>query len=234
MKKLMMVLGMIVSLFLGIGFTFIFLILMLGGALRQDLAMKVIVIGVPALICYALFFKILKCYKKQNKTQTDTTQAEKTHLESSQNDTQINENSIIKKITARHISGLPMGEGASCSLYLYNNKVVFEKDAASYSLLFEKIADVTVKSDMEIRKSYVSSAGGAVGGALLFGPVGAMIGGRIQEKTDATFQDYLIFTYYKNGNPEYIWFEVSSSDSDTYYFPIMFQKYPKETKEIEL
>lgn len=40
-----------------------------------------------------------------------------------------------------------------------------------------------IKTDKEIQQQYVSSVGGAVGGAVLFGPLGAITGGRAKKKT---------------------------------------------------
>ena len=67
------------------------------------------------------------------------------------------------------------------------------------------------KSETEIQQQYVSSVGGAVGGAVLFGPLGAMIGGRAKKKTDTTTTYYMIITY-KNAenNIAYIGFDISN------------------------
>lgn len=116
----------------------------------------------------------------------------------------------VSMIIAKHMTGLPIGEGAECKLYLFNDKVVFEKDANKFNLIFNKIIDVTVKTDVEIQKQYVSSIGGAVGGAVLFGPLGAMIGGRAKEKRSSTESRYLIYTYQKNDAIDYISFEVTN------------------------
>jgi len=55
----------------------------------------------------------------------------------------------------------------------------------------------------------VSSVGCAVGGAVLFGPLGAMVGGRAKEKTSRVIEYYFIITYHgKTGDLEYLSFET--------------------------
>ena len=75
-------------------------------------------------------------------------------------------------IYAKHMAGLPLAEGTPCHVYLCDDKVIFERNETKYNLLTEKISDIIIKTDKEIQKSYVSSIGGAVGGAVLFGPLG--------------------------------------------------------------
>lgn len=52
----------------------------------------------------------------------------------------------------------------------------------SFSLPVEKLIDVSVMTNREIQKQYVSSVGGAVAGAMLFGSVGAILGGSAVSK----------------------------------------------------
>lgn len=103
-------------------------------------------------------------------------------------------------IKAAHISGLPLGEGAECEIYLYPTHFVIKRNKTAYKLPMGKLKDVAVKTETEIQTSYVSSVGGAVGGAAIFGAVGAMVGGRAKKKTDTKTDKYLIFSYDKNGD----------------------------------
>ncbi|WP_162868789.1 hypothetical protein, partial [Klebsiella pneumoniae] len=66
------------------------------------------------------------------------------------------------------MAGLPINEDAETYLYRCEDKVVFERNENTYELELEKIKDITIKTDIEIQKSYVSSVGGAVGGYVLF------------------------------------------------------------------
>ncbi|TCL35650.1 hypothetical protein EV210_111116 [Anaerospora hongkongensis] len=137
------------------------------------------------------------------------------------------------RINAQHVSGLSIAEGAECFIYLCNNMIVFERNETSYKLLVEKIKDIVIKTDTEIQKSHVSSIGRAIAGGVLFGPLGAIVGGRSKEKTSKIESRYLIFTYDKNGEADYISFDVTKT-LDAYKFLDFWSKIPKEKKEITL
>lgn len=123
----------------------------------------------------------------------------------------------------KHMDGLPWGEQTACSVYLYPDKYVFWRNKNTYTLSMDKITDVCIKTDIEIQKAYVSSVGGAVGGAVLFGTLGAMIGGRVKEKRDTTISKFLIFTYNKDGETKYISFEIPSHNKNASKFVEMYQ-----------
>lgn len=62
-----------------------------------------------------------------------------------------------------------------------------------------------------MQKGYTSSISGAVGGAILFGPLGAMVGGRAKQKTSKVVTYYLVVTYQgDNEDIKYISFEVTN------------------------
>ncbi|MGG7153336.1 hypothetical protein ACQPUR_22190, partial [Clostridium neonatale] len=75
-------------------------------------------------------------------------------------------------ISAKHMDGLPVAEGADMYLYLCDDKMIFERNENIYNLEFSKLRDVTIKTDEEIQKAYVSSVGGAIAGQMLFGTLG--------------------------------------------------------------
>lgn len=139
-----------------------------------------------------------------------------------------------EKASFLHTVGLPIAENTDCNLYLCDDKIVIDGNNMTFTLSKEKLIDVTVKSDVEIQKSYVSSSGGAVAGGLLFGVVGALIGGRVKEKKTRDVKSYLIFTYEKDGNPESIAFNVTYNLKQ-WAFVKDFEKTSKKiNKEIEL
>ncbi|MED3803685.1 hypothetical protein P4562_17310 [Lysinibacillus xylanilyticus] len=113
-------------------------------------------------------------------------------------------------IKAKHMAGLPIAEGAEIFVYRCKEKVVFERNQDTIELGINKVRDILIKTDVEIQKNYVSSAGGAVGGYVLFGPLGAMIGGRAKEKKSTNTEKYLIFSYEKDGVTDYISMEVTN------------------------
>lgn len=126
-------------------------------------------------------------------------------------------------MSVKHMDGLPWGEQAACSVYLYPDRYVFWRNKNTYTLSMDKITDVCIKTDIEIQKAYVSSVGGAVGGAVLFGTLGAMIGGRVKKKRDTTISKFLIFTYNKDGETKYISFEIPSNNKNASKFVEMYQ-----------
>lgn len=112
-------------------------------------------------------------------------------------------------IKAKHMAGLPIAEGAEIFVYRCKDKVLFERNQDTIELEISKVRDILIKTDVEIQKSYVSSAGGAVGGYVLFGALGAIIGGRTKEKKSTIIEKYLIFGYEKDGDIDYISMEVT-------------------------
>ncbi|MGN7402733.1 hypothetical protein ACTHO0_23030 [Cytobacillus praedii] len=136
-------------------------------------------------------------------------------------------------IKAKHMAGLPISEGAETFIYRCKNKVAFERNEKTYELILDKIEDITIKTDIEIQKSYVSSVGGAVGGYVLFGPLGAIVGGRAKEKKSQVIDEYLIFAYEKNNEVEYISFEVTNIPNASLFINLYDNKVQKrQTIEI--
>lgn len=100
-----------------------------------------------------------------------------------------------------HFYGLPLSDGVQLRCYWCNDRVVFEANGSTYNLPFDNLIDVCSKSDVEIQKEYVSSTKKAVAGAVIFGPVGAIIASKPKVKEIRTATPYLIFTYRsKNGS----------------------------------
>lgn len=121
-------------------------------------------------------------------------------------------------IKAKHMAGLPVAESAEVFVYRCEDKVVFERNQETYELAVSDMKDIVIKTETEIQKSYASSVGGAVGGYVLFGPLGAMVGGRTKEKISTNVEKYLIFDYVdKNGIQDFISFEVTN-ESDAILF----------------
>ncbi len=81
-----------------------------------------------------------------------------------------------------HVNGLPLTENALCEILSYPDHITFKSGTTEINLARTKITDMCVKTDTEIQKQAVSSVGGAVAGAVVFGPLGAMIGGRAKTK----------------------------------------------------
>ena len=121
-----------------------------------------------------------------------------------------NERQASLVITLSHFNGLPIAENTMTQIFSCPNEYEFLANNTSFKLDKSKVQDISITNDVEIQKSYSSSVGGAIGGAVLFGPLGAMIGGRAKEKTSRIIRNYLIFTYSDNNEIKYIAFNCSS------------------------
>lgn len=120
---------------------------------------------------------------------------------------------VLKRtITAKHQAGLPLAQDATCAVVKEDDGFKISGGGNDYILKKVKITDICVKSDVEIQKQYVSSIGGAVGGAVVFGPLGAIVGGRAKKKKIKTKTYYLIFSYISDSEISYISFEISEHD----------------------
>ncbi|MFJ7971324.1 hypothetical protein [Psychrobacillus sp. NPDC096389] len=216
MKKTLFIFAMLI-----VGAYFIFglfnTISRFGEVSSADTVVMVIVLALVAL--FELF--LIKRYKKS--VNTNAVIERETQKAKVANE-KFNKESIIPGSKARrqligadicikvnHMTGLPVAEGAEVFVYRCENKVVFERNQDTFELESANMKDILIKTDVEIQKNYVSSVGGAVGGYVLFGPLGAMVGGRAKEKKSTTVEKYLIFDYInKEGKQDFISFEVTN------------------------
>lgn len=122
------------------------------------LAIVFIFLGRNALINY---FQKLKSHETKSSLEANKTDA----LDSKEN---INFEFHV-------LAGLNVPENTNCIIELNNDKFNFVVNGVNFSLPINKITDISIKTDKEIQKQYVSSIGGAVAGAALFGSLGAMV-----------------------------------------------------------
>ena len=113
-----------------------------------------------------------------------------------------------------HVNGLPIPENVLCEVFSY----------PEIKLPKEKITDISIKTDTEIQQQLVSSAGGAIAGAMLFGSLGAIIGGRVKTKKVKTTTNYLIITYKSENELKYIGFDIQNNPSSADKLVKEFQK----------
>lgn len=113
-------------------------------------------------------------------------------------------------VNCKHVNGLPIAENAMCKVTSKTDRYEIESSGATFTIDKKKVTDVCMKTDVDIQKQYVSSVGGAVAGAVLFGPLGAIIGGRAKEKKTKEIHNYLIFTYNSDGEVKYVGFDVTT------------------------
>lgn len=134
---------------------------------------------------------------------TDTKEKQQARVDIAQN-----EDLTLK---AKHVCGLPIAEDAMCEINYLKDYIKITQSGNVFNLDLNKVTDISTTTDVEIQKHYVSSVGGAVGGAVLFGPLGAMIGGRATQKESKTETHYLVITYKKDDEIKYISFEHKPS-----------------------
>lgn len=124
----------------------------------------------------------------------------------------LKEQGLTIRATFDHVNGLPIAENLFCEIFSYPDRIEFKSGTTNIRLARSKITDMCVKADVDIQKQIVSSAGGAVAGGIMFGALGAAIGGRAKTKDVRTVTQYLIITY-KNeqSQPAYIGFDATGN-----------------------
>lgn len=180
------------------------------------------------IILFILFAFIFFCIKtiisisKSRKENKNTMQKRK------------DETGAYHSASLEHTTGLPVPEGTFCTLFLCPDKIEIECNGNKFNLDKSKLTDVNIKTDTEIQKQYTSSTGGAVAGAVMFGALGAMIGGRTKEKKSKTVTTYLIFTYRNDDKLDYISFAVTNEISSASKFVSDFKSSNKEMNIVNL
>lgn len=142
----------------------------------------------------------------------------------------------LNTFNAIHEAGLPIANGTDCIVKYNADSFIFTGSGNTFNLNINKITDICIKTDKEIQKQYVSSIGGAVAGGMVFGPLGAIVGGRAKKKNIKTINRYLIFTYLKEGNIDYISFDVTNNwtKADNIVNKVKKNNVLAKTKAVEL
>lgn len=134
-----------------------------------------------------------------------------------------------------HVIGLPISENTPCDVVSCPGIIEISANGIEFKLDKSKILDISLKTDVEIQKQYVSSGGAAVGGALLFGPLGALIGGRVKAKKSETLHTYMLISYTKKDSVDYIAFDCTKNALNTKSFIDEFRETTNNVlKTIEL
>lgn len=123
-----------------------------------------------------------------------------------------------------HVNGLPIPENVLCEVFSYPDRIDFKSGTTEIKLSKEKITDISIKTDTAIQQQLVSSAGGAIAGAMLFGSLGAIIGGRVKTKKVKTTTSYLIITYKSENELKYIGFDIQNNPPSADKLVKEFQK----------
>lgn len=123
--------------------------------------------------------------------------------------------------------GLNLPSGVKCLVSCLKSRVVFSANGQEFSLPSDRLVDVSVMKTSDIQKQYVSSIGGAVAGALLLGPIGAVLGGAATQRSIKTNKRYLIFSYKDGAEIKYILFDASKKASQAKRFVKNFRALKK-------
>lgn len=118
---------------------------------------------------------------------------------------EIASNTVVLPLAA----GISLPEKTRCTIVFYANVIQIFANGTEFDLPMQKVHDISIKTDIERHDYIASSVGGAVMGGLLFGPIGAAIGGRVKTQTTVKFKKYLIITYVTNKGASYIAFHVT-------------------------
>lgn len=115
----------------------------------------------------------------------------------------VNKAPKIIKGNMKHMKGLPIAKGVSCEVTLIDNSYKFVANNAEFILDKSKVLDLTLKTDVKVRRGYKTSVGGAAIGSMIGGVRGATILG-VKPKENRSYTYSLMITYNKNNKVSYI------------------------------
>lgn len=152
-----------------------------------------------------------------------------------------------KSITFKPVSGnyvlsggLPLVGGTMCLVSLTETGVSISAPGAKFNIAIEKITSISTKTDTEIQenKQLVSSIGGALVGAALFGLPGAIVGGGAKEKTvsNTVYHNFMVITYKKDNSLSSVVFALKGSPMEAMPFITNFAliNQNKQSEVVEL
>lgn len=120
-----------------------------------------------------------------------------------------------RSLPTKHISGLPLHEGAYCRVIFEEDSITIKTEEASskqFRLAYNKIVDFQRSFKKNVEKNMVSNPGGAIAGAMLLGAPGAMVGGRAKKKEVITVEHFLIIVYKKDDDLENLHFQLRDDE----------------------
>lgn len=107
-------------------------------------------------------------------------------------------------------TGLPIAPDTECYIF-YGDVIRIEAAGHEFILPIDRVLDISIVTNEQIQKGYVSSAGGAVAGGLMFGVLGAALGGRPKATISKIFTHFLVFTYSSDeGETKFIAFNATN------------------------
>lgn len=124
-----------------------------------------------------------------------------------------------------HVSGLNLPPDTPCLVRYFPQQLSIGALGQNFILKHSRVRDVSVNTITELEERYISSAGGAVAGAMVFGPLGALIGGRTKKRLSRRSARFLIFAYDgDDGSVRYIVLRFSAHDMSVRKFLRAYKK----------
>lgn len=112
-----------------------------------------------------------------------------------------------------HASGLPVAEGAACTIDMLPDRFVIESSGTRFELAKAKIASIERVTRKQLTQVSKGSAGWAAMGGLAFGAVGAVVGASIgKTKTLKRYERFAAFTYDAGGGLAVLLFGYEQGD----------------------
>ena len=93
------------------------------------------------------------------------------------------------------VEGLPIPQNTDLTIKLTPSELSMVGNGQEFEINFSKLMMIDIKSDVEMEKIIQQSAPGMVIGAVTFGVIGAMIGGRVKTKEKRVVNHFLIINY---------------------------------------
>lgn len=105
-----------------------------------------------------------------------------------------------KPFRCEHVAGLPVAEGAKCSIDMRPDRFVIESAGARFELLKSKVTGIEKMTRTQLEQAVKPNAGMAALGGLGFGVVGAVVGASLgTTKTLKRREHFAVFTYESDG-----------------------------------
>jgi len=126
-------------------------------------------------------------------------------------------------------------QGSVCKAAYNKDGITFTASGQEFTLDSAKMLDVSVMTAKQIQQQYVSSAGGAIAGALLLGPLGAVLGGSVSKRKITSKSRYLVISYLSGEEVKYIVFDVTTDAFTGNHIASVFRFLKKSgTMKVEL
>lgn len=116
-------------------------------------------------------------------------------------------------VRLRFAGGLNIFPNTMCKVFCGSEHISITACGQEFCLPNEKLVFVKKMRKTEITRQYVPNAGGAVAGAMIAGPLGALIGGGPSLKKVRMKSRYLVIAYQSEDGVQYILFDAAKNPS---------------------